>query len=204
MRRAPMLRGTGACVGQLFVLHSLLTGCPGRDDRSSTTDTQAGRARGAVVAIVEGAPIGTDDVRDLAQATGLTPREALSRLEEARLAEQHARRLGYDKHSEVAREAKRALVQALLAETVEREVRPEGIPSEQVRERFEAVRAQKGLAANSFAEHEPAVREQLATEQRQHALEALLVKLRSSQAVQLDEAELHKRLSDPALWGGDR
>lgn len=165
-------------------------------------ETQLTRARGKVVATVDGASIGSDDVRALAEATGLSAGDALQRLEEAALVEQHASKLGYGARADVARETRRALVQALLAESVEREVRPELIPLDQVRERFEGTRVANGVAAEAFAQHEQAIREQLSTEQRKQALDKLLVKLRREISVQLDEAKVQKALADPAVWGG--
>jgi hypothetical protein len=184
-----------------LLLWGALIGCANGSGPKSH-DGQAARARGAVVATVNGSPIGAEDVRELAQAQSLTAREALQRLEEARLVEQHAQQRGYGTRTDVARETKRALVQALLAETVEREVRPELIPLEQVKARFETLRAANNIPAEQSAQYERSIREQLSTEQRKAALEALLSKLRANQPVQLDEAELQKRLADPAIWGG--
>ena len=154
------------------------------------------------MATVNGAAIGSDDVRALAEQVGLPAREALTRLEEAALAEQYASAQGFGARAGVLEEGRRAMVRALLAATVEQEVRPELIPLEAVRARFEAGRAALGVAADAFAQHEQTIREQLTTEQRKAALDKLLDKLRGQIGVQLDEVEAQKRLSDPAVWTG--
>lgn len=178
-----------------------LAACGDGEAAPKRTDPHA-QARGEVVARVAGAPIGSEDVRTLVEATGLAPREALQRLEEAKLAEQYAQARGYGDTPQVEREVQRALVQALLAETVEREVRPATIPLEAVRARFEAVRGAQHIPVEAFAEHEASVRAQLALELREAALARLLDRLRQEHPVQLDEGQVGKALADPTLWGG--
>jgi hypothetical protein len=183
----------------LFLL--LLWACGGDDGTGARAGPGRTQARGPIVARVEGTPIGLEQVRELAQATGLSPRDALSRLEDAVLLQQQAEQLGYQRSELVQRETRRALVQALLAETVEAEVRPEGVPDAELRARFEGERVRLGIPAESYPEHVPALRRQLVLEQRKAALEALVGKLRAATRISLDEAQVRKLLAEPALWG---
>lgn len=204
-----MGRASGAswCVrvnrGLTALLLAACAACGGQDgNRGSARWSQP--ARGAVVAKVNGTEIGVDDVRELANATGLSPREALRRLEEDALLAERASAGGYQQTALLERETKRALVRALLAEAVEREVGPETITQQALQERFDSVRASnKGLGADELPKYEAQVREQLLLEQRQVALAKLLVKLRGRYGVALDEAQVDKLLHDKALWGGD-
>ena len=162
------------------------------------------QARGPVVARVQGTAIGLEQVRELAEATGISPREALAMLEDALLLEQHARQRGYDRSELVVAETQRALVRALLAETVEAEVTPESIDQDDLRERFANERPRLGLPADSFPKYEEQLRQQVTLERRSLAVERLANQLRSKYGVSLDEAKVHKLLADPSLWGGGR
>lgn len=164
--------------------------------------SQAGqsRARGARVAKVNGAEIGVDQVRELAERAAVTPRVALERLEDEQLLASEAARRGYGRPDLTEQAVKRALVQALLAKTVE-SVRAQDIPAADVRARFDEVARGSKLRPESFAEHEQAVREQLLMERRKLALERLSQELRDRIGVRLDEAQVQKLLSEPAFWG---
>lgn len=177
----------------------LLWACGG-DGAGERATPRRSHARGPIVARVQGTPIGLEEVRELAQATGLSPRDALSRLEDAVLLQQKAEALGYQRSGLVQREARRALVRALLEEAVEARVRPESIPEADLRARFDSERARLGIDAEAFDEHVPELRRQLALERRKATLEALLRELRAGTAVSLDEARVRTLLADPALW----
>jgi hypothetical protein len=176
----------------------VLSGCGGERGAEGTAAGKL-RARGAMVAKVDGAAIGVDQVRELAEKGGLSPRVALERLEDEQLLAGEAARRGYGRPDLTEQAVKRALVQALLAETVEH-LRMQDIPAAEVRARFDEVGRGK-LAAESFAEHEAEVREQLLLERRKAALERLGRELRDRIGVRLDEAEVQKLLGDPAFWG---
>jgi hypothetical protein len=178
----------------------LLCACDG-DGAGERAAREPSRARGAVVARVNGTPIGLEQVRELAQTAGLSPREALSRLEEAVLLEHEAEQRGYQRSALVEQEQRRALVRALLVEAVEAKVRPEDVPEAELRARFDSERVRLGFTAESYSEHAPAVRRQLVLEKRKAALEALLSQLRAATGVRLDEEQVRKLLADPALWG---
>lgn len=188
--------GRAACLCWL-----LLVGACGGDGALERAAPGRSHARGPIVARVQGTPIGLEQVRELSQAKGLTPREALSRLEDAVLLQHEAEQLGYQRSELVQQEARRALVRALLAEAVEAEVRPDNVPDAELRARFESERVRLGIPAASYSEHLPALRQQLALERRKAALEALLGELRAVTPVSLDEAHVRKLLADPALWG---
>jgi hypothetical protein len=189
-------------MGRAARLSLVLLACACGEPATERTGHSSAHARGPVVARVQGSAIGLEEVRELSLATGLSPREALSRLEDALVLEQTAIRLGYDRSGSVMREARRALVRALLAQTVEAEVRPETIPEADVRAHFESERARRGLSAESYPDHAAAAREQLALERRKVALDNLIAELRANTPVSLDEPEVRKTLSDPSLWGG--
>src|SRR5688500_1639701 len=96
----------------------LLCACDGGGDGEHAAPERA-QVRGPIVARVQGTPIGLEQVRELVQETGLSPRTALSRLEDAVLLQQRAEQRGYQRSELVQQEARRALVRALLAQAVE-------------------------------------------------------------------------------------
>jgi hypothetical protein len=188
-------------MGRAASLFLLLLWACGGDGSGERTAPGRTHARGPIVARVQGTAIGLEQVRELSQATGLSPRDALSRLEDAVLLQQQAEQLGHQRSELVQQEARRALVQALLARTIEAEIRPEDVPDAELRARFESERVRFGIPAESYPEHVPALRGQLALERRKAALEALLGELRAATQISLDEAQVRKLLADPALWG---
>jgi hypothetical protein len=186
----------------LLMLGSALVGaCRGRE-AASGGELGPASARGAVVARVDGAPIGLDEVRELCERTGLAPRAALERLVDERLLVRAALARGYQQSSQVAQEGQRAEVQALLAAEVERGNAPPEIPLAEARERFDRVAARDKLEPATFASYEHEIRAQLSSERKQAALERLITAARKSVDVRLDEAKVQTLLSDPALWGG--
>lgn len=186
---------------QTRVLLALLVVAACGGERGSG-EAEAGklRARGAQVASVDGTGIGVDQVRELAERTGLAPRVALARLEDEQLLAREAARRGYGRPDLTEQAVKRALVQALLARTVEG-LRAQDIPLAEVRARFDEVAQGRDLPPESLAEHEREVRAQLLLERQKLALERLSQELRDRIGVSLDEAEVQKLLSDPTFWG---
>lgn len=92
---------------------------------------------GPVVATVDGAPITLGEVEEVATATGLSPLDALRRLEEERVLAAHAEAAASAADDDEARDAaRRAAVQALLEERIEREVDAASIPEERVEARI--------------------------------------------------------------------
>lgn len=92
---------------------------------------------GEVVATVDGVAITRDEVEDVARRTGLTPREALTRLEEEVVLYRAATAAGIDEHApEVLDVSRRAAVQALLADRIEAPIRPETLPAAEVEARM--------------------------------------------------------------------
>jgi hypothetical protein len=178
---------------------SLLVAC-GEGERGHAGSGGSAHARGALVAKVDGAAIGLEQVRELCAGTGLSPREALLRLEEEQLLLAEAARRGYGRASATDQALKRALVQALLAATVE-SLRPEDLSAAEVQERFDSVAKHSGLLPETFSEHEGAVRAQLLLEKRRAAVEQLAARLRDQIGVKLSEPEVQKLLNDPAFWG---
>lgn len=123
------------------VLAALLVACGSNTtDGSEAARYRADRARGAVVATVDDAQIGVDDVADVVRGTGLAPQKALERLVSEQLLFAHAERRGYGRDKALERELKRARARALLAEVIEREIAPESIPEKDVEARFEALK----------------------------------------------------------------
>jgi hypothetical protein len=90
-------------------------------------------AVGPVVATVNGAPVALSEVEVLVRDQGLTPREALTRLIDNRLLAQEAIARGYGELPSVRREAVRASVQALLAQTVERDTSAQAVETRRER-----------------------------------------------------------------------
>jgi hypothetical protein len=101
-----------ACAGMLFALAP--SGCNRERDAAQTRAARGSSALGGqVVSTVEGYAITLADVQALAQA-GLSPRDALARLQAERLLAIEAERRGFAKLSEVGEVARKARVQALL------------------------------------------------------------------------------------------
>ncbi len=98
-------------------------GCDGTEGPKvpghSTRQPVAPEEANGVVATVSGSVITSTDVKRVMQDLGISAAEALSRLEAERLLMGEAERLGFGRHRQVALVAKRAAVQALLAERVE-------------------------------------------------------------------------------------
>ncbi|UJR79500.1 peptidylprolyl isomerase [Sandaracinus amylolyticus] len=96
---------------------------------------------GTIVSTVDGAPITLAEVEEVARETGLSPQDALRRLQEERVLAAHAEAAGLGDDHEVQDAVRRASVQALLEARVEAEITPASIPAEQVAERMDAQRA---------------------------------------------------------------
>jgi DNA-binding transcriptional regulator YhcF (GntR family) len=178
----------------------LAVGCGGVETGEQPGLRGKAQARGALVAKVNGGAIGLEQVRELSASTGLSPREALARLEDEQLLADEAARRGYGRSHQLDEPLKRALVQALLAQTIDA-MRAQDVPPSEVRARFDSVAAKNGLSADTFQRHEKEVRAQLLMEKQKAAFEQLTEKLRSQIGVKLSEQEVQKLLADPVLWG---
>lgn len=108
----------------------------GRDERGP-----AAPAEGRVISTVDGAAITVEEVEEVARETGLSPLDALRRLQEERVLVAHAEAAGLGDAPEVGDAVRRASVQALLARRVEAAITPETIPADEVRRRIEEQRA---------------------------------------------------------------
>ncbi len=102
--------------GGLFVAMSVA--CDGRSETASEHSVGRGPG-GAVVARVDGEPIGLSEVAKVCEETGLTPEEALSRLIDERLLAQYAASRGFGELRATAREVERARARAVLIDAVE-------------------------------------------------------------------------------------
>jgi hypothetical protein len=142
-------RPTRAGPGLLAVVCTALLGCGqdaahARDAGAAGAGAQArgdGRVGGAVVSTVHGEAITRGEVELVARETGLSPLEALRRLQEEHVLAAHAVAAGHGDAPEVEDAARRAAVQALLAARIESEITPASVPEESVRERREQQRA---------------------------------------------------------------
>lgn len=112
---------------------------PARRRAASTGSPNAGPSA-RVVCTVDAEPITLDEVEGVVVETGLTPLQALRRLQEERLLAARAIAAGLDGDPEVARASRRAAVQALLAERVEAAVPPSAVTPEQVARAYEEQR----------------------------------------------------------------
>jgi hypothetical protein len=121
----------------------LLLGACGPDagDAPAEGSAAATVARGAVVARVGAAEVGLHDVEQVVHETGLSPQQALDRLVAEQLLGQRAEERGYGSGAVLSRELKKARARALLEQTVEREITPEGFPAAQVEARFASLKA---------------------------------------------------------------
>jgi peptidyl-prolyl cis-trans isomerase C len=89
---------------------------------SSGRSHQAGGLAEGVVANVDGAPIGLNEVQRLAERGSLSPQQALSRLEAEALLAAEAERRGYGADHAVQHVTRQAAVQALLKGDVEQKI----------------------------------------------------------------------------------
>ena len=118
-----------------------LTACEQPAAESGPAAKQAEHsASGVIVARVNGEPITLAEVEELAQATELTPAEALARLEEERVLAAYAQEKGYAQDAQAARELKKARVRAILKVAVEQGTAPEDVTQAEVAARFEKVK----------------------------------------------------------------
>jgi peptidyl-prolyl cis-trans isomerase C len=99
--------------------------------------------QGPVVARVDGEPVSLEDVRQTVEATGLSPADALARLEAETLLADYAQRAGYGGSKQDERAIDAARVRALLRVAVERGTAPEDISEADVKARFDVVRSQR-------------------------------------------------------------
>ncbi len=96
---------------------------------------------GPVVATVDGEPITLDEVRGAALEAGISPLDALHRLEEERVLYRHALESSSLDPAEAERGARRAAVQALLHHRVEDAVGPDSVTDAELMARYDASRS---------------------------------------------------------------
>ncbi len=95
---------------------------------------------GETVATVDGVGISIDEVEAMVSRTGLSPEQALRKLEEQELLAAEARRRGLGARRETREAGERAMIQRYLIERVEGVVTPASITDEAMRTRYEAQR----------------------------------------------------------------
>jgi hypothetical protein len=120
----------------LIALGLLVLACDSSGSDAANLELPDLPARGAVVARVDGAELGLDDVGELMRDTGLPARTALDRLIAEQLLGRHAAAQGHAASPELSRELRKARARALLEATVEKEVAEASIPEADVRARF--------------------------------------------------------------------
>ncbi len=102
-------------VAGLFV--AFFAACEERVSSSNVSERRI--PKGGVVAKVNDEPIGLEEVRQLRDASGLAPEEALSRLIDERLLAQHAAALGFGDLPKTLREVERARARTVLVDALE-------------------------------------------------------------------------------------
>lgn len=170
----------------------LSTACGGEPRAKSpapaTATATKAQVQGPIVARVDGEPVSLDDVQQTVLATGLSPAEALGRIEAEALLAEHARRTGYGGSKKDERAIEAARVRVLLRVEIERGTAPEQIPAAAVKERFEQVRKKRDRPEGRAVLHvlfrvEGGVQENGAQEQKARlAAQQLLDKVRSLSA----------------------
>jgi hypothetical protein len=179
-----------------------MTACGGGTTKNHPSEQRAqGAGKGAVAASVNGEPIRVSEVAAVVSASGLSPRDALSRLVDERLLAQYAESRGYGELRSVEIEVVRARVRALLEAAVEREIRPETIPAERVAERFEQLRNGPGGSDLQLADQEAKIRQQLTLEARRDRLQGVIEQLKKQTKVIYDEPTIKKALADGVAAG---
>lgn len=112
------------------------TSAPEAEDREHAEHVPI-ELQGQVVSTVDGAPITLGEVQELVRETGLTPLEAVRRLQEERVLLAHARAHGPEDVHEARAATQRAAVRAFLRERIERSITPQSFSPEEVRARAE-------------------------------------------------------------------
>ncbi len=126
----------------LWIVIAVLLGCGSASDEAetprATLDAEdESAARGPVVATVDGTAITVGEVEDVVRRTGLSPREALTRLEEEVVLSRAAAEAGIDRSDPEVRDIeRRAAVQALLAREIEARITPESMDAALVEARL--------------------------------------------------------------------
>ncbi len=98
-------------------------------------------AEGPIAARVDGEPIAVSEVEEAARATGLTPTEALRRLEQERALLHRAAHVSLQADAEADDASRRASVQALLHDRVEAAIDESTIEDTEIAARYRASRA---------------------------------------------------------------
>ena len=124
----------------------LVTACgnaPAPPPPTRATPTHvAPSAQGPIVATVNGEPIGLAEVESVARSTGLSPLEALRRLEQERvLLARVAAARAEDEDAEIENAVRRSAVQALLRDRVESPIDEASIDDAEIAARYAASRS---------------------------------------------------------------
>ncbi len=116
--------------------------CDDEPRRATTSAARPAKAdvQGPIIARIDGEPVSLEDVQQTVDATGLSPADALARIEAETLLAEHARRSGYGKSKQDERAIEGARVRALLRVAVERGTAPHEIAAAEVKQRFDEVR----------------------------------------------------------------
>lgn len=130
-----------------LVLLALLTACgtppvaPPSETAATDPTPTASTVEGPVAAIVDGDPITLAEVEATVRDTGLSPREALHRLEQERALLHRAQHAALHADAEADDAVRRASVQALLRARVEDAVGDASVDDAEVAARYQANRA---------------------------------------------------------------
>jgi len=156
---------------------------------------------GEVVSVVDGDPIRAADVARVVRTDGVSPREALDRLQTELLLAHEAERLGYEVDRDVPR---KAAVQALLAQ-VEEEIPPSSITDAATREVFEERAESLGRPERRVASHvlvhvPEGAPESRHAEARTHA-ERILAELRAAPEETLERYRALAESDAPRIGG---
>lgn len=124
----------GRAIAVFMACGLAIAGCA-RDSSDAIPKRRDVRPVTDVVARVGGRPIGVAEVEARMKADGIDAKAALEALIEEELLAEEAVRLGFTEDAEARRAAERLMVRSMLHD-IEREITPESIPEQEVRQDF--------------------------------------------------------------------
>ncbi len=144
-----------------------------------------------VVAVVEGEPIHLSRVQQLSGELGLPPREVLDGLIEMTLLAHEAERRGLMGAPRVRVVYEKALVQKLLQVEVEDRIPEDSVGVQDIRAYYAAHYGNRGLLIEDVWRE---IWAQIVADRRREALQALVIRLRSTTDVKVDEENVLRYL----------
>jgi len=192
------MRASMSCALSLLLVSLLGCGTPSAmDGEPRPVIEDEGEAHGPVIATVDGTAITVGEVEDVVRRTGLSPREALTRLEEEVVLSRAAGEAGIDRSDPEVRDVeRRAAVQALLAREIEERITPASIDGAAVEARLTHDAAMFAQPERRAAVHVLATPDPGAGPEAEAAAERFARRVATELAAEADPATAAQRYQD--------